>query len=170
MKILLSYGDSGACGVHFNWTNFLEPVILSTFQCDSKKRCGCDRAFTGIVSRKGTTRAIVVEIPVTRRQLIDACVQSNHVAYPGVQGMGPIWSRESAVKLIELVQEQRVGTIVALKLVRHQPKLVRLGETIDMGDDNSYIYLTFPKGYEAIEKALKKLPKSELTVSWTEDE
>jgi hypothetical protein len=41
---------------------------------------------------------------------------------------------------------------------------------IDMGDDNSYIYLTFPKGYEAIEKALKKLPKSELTVSWTEDE
>jgi hypothetical protein len=182
MKILLSYGDHGAhtcCGGHFNWTYFLEPVILSrldqplavlprhherdlwrrgdaivaevaghllhqvrlplqvtpvlrkfdvAFQCDSKKRCGCDRAFTGISSRRGTTRAVVAETPVIRKELIDACVRSNDAAYPGIPSLSA-WSRESAEKLIKLVQYQRVGTIVALKFVRHQPKLVRLGET-----------------------------------------
>ena len=128
MKILLSYGDHGKCGVHFNWTNFLEPVILPAFQCDSKKNCGCDRSFTGISSRKATTRAVVAETPVVRQQLIDACVRSNDAAYPGIPSLSA-WSRESAEKLIKLVQYQRVGTIVALKFVRHQPKLVRLGET-----------------------------------------
>jgi len=36
---------------------------------------------------------------------------------------------------------------------------------IDLGTGN-YLYLTFPKGCEAIEKAFKKLPKSKLTRAW----
>jgi len=126
MKILVSYGDHGRCGAHFNWTNFLEPVILSAFQCDNKN-CGCDRAFSGISSRKATTRAVVVEVPVALQELIDACIRSNNAAYPGVSDSD--WSTKSAIKLIDLAREQPVGTVVALKFVRHQPKLIRLGET-----------------------------------------
>jgi len=36
---------------------------------------------------------------------------------------------------------------------------------IDLGSGSS-LYLTFPKGYEAIRKAFKKLPKSKLTREW----
>ena len=36
---------------------------------------------------------------------------------------------------------------------------------IDLGTGN-YLYLTFPKGYEAVRKAFKKLPKSKLTREW----
>jgi len=40
---------------------------------------------------------------------------------------------------------------------------------IDLGTGN-YLYLTFPKGCEAIEKAFKKLPKSKLIRTWGIDQ
>lgn len=40
---------------------------------------------------------------------------------------------------------------------------------VDLGDECSYIYLTFP-GCEGVHNALKKLPKHELTRTWGRDD
>lgn len=66
MKILLACGPigrySGKQRQHFNWCLPSEVVNIDGFVCCSSEACGCNRAFTGVFTRKGATQACVVEV------------------------------------------------------------------------------------------------------------
>jgi hypothetical protein len=60
----------------FRWTDPGELVIPGT-PCDNPE-CGCDRAFTGLSTRKGTTVAVVAD-RVTTEEVLHAAVRESTV-------------------------------------------------------------------------------------------
>jgi hypothetical protein len=48
----------------FNWCDDGELLVMFG-GCDNGRECGCAQAFTGLDSRKGTTRGVVVELDMT---------------------------------------------------------------------------------------------------------
>jgi len=118
MKFLLAYGDYGNANQgrdragrpvfnHFNWCHFLEPVVLQNQVC-SNPNCGCDRSFTGLTSRKSTTQAIVVDLPVSQAQLVRACSESYEKAgyTDGKEG------KRQAIQTIRTAEALPAGTII----------------------------------------------------------
>lgn len=61
-KMLVAYGSRGRYGSQWNWCDGDEPVGVDGFVCDGACSCGCGRSFVGILSRKATTLAAVVEV------------------------------------------------------------------------------------------------------------
>jgi hypothetical protein len=67
LKILVGYGPRGrsndAGRLEQNWTDPNEPVNSTGMVCCANPICGCYCSFTGITSKRKSTRAVVAEIP-----------------------------------------------------------------------------------------------------------
>jgi hypothetical protein len=61
MKVLRAIGET-VTAKDFNWCDPDEVVNVDGFVCCSASSCGCDRSFVGVLTRKGTTLAVVAEI------------------------------------------------------------------------------------------------------------
>jgi hypothetical protein len=68
LKVLVASAGSGAGD--YAWTDEGEVVIFNPMVCDSTSgRCGCDRAFVGLRSRKSTTVAKVASRDFTDAEI-----------------------------------------------------------------------------------------------------
>jgi hypothetical protein len=100
---------------HFNWCNPRELVIFPSRVCDDPK-CGCDRSFIGIKSRRGTTRAFVDEVPMSPAAFIAQV--SEFVLLGG---------REVAERTIKEIAGFSEGTILTIKADDNKVVLTPVG-------------------------------------------
>ena len=117
MKYLVAIGMYGYRNDHdFSWTINGEPVVISTTQCN-KKGCGCKCSYTGILSRKATTNAMVFNIEDT----IDGLAKKDALGFWGQawdelsnnQKEVMIESRKQEItNIMEQIKNIPVGTIV----------------------------------------------------------
>lgn len=112
MRVLLAYGEHGRRAVNdFNWCNPLEPVVIPHAACDNGCNCGCSTAFTGISSRKGTTLALVVDLPIPP-DLFTNAHNEGYIAAGFMDGNG----KGIATDTLHLAARFPVGTIVKVVL------------------------------------------------------
>lgn len=87
MKILVAYGETEEG--HWNWCNPGEMVSVHGLLChtdDKRLVCGCGISFTGCVSSKGTTRAVVRDVPDKWfEHLASEFAEAQEKAWPGAE-------------------------------------------------------------------------------------
>jgi hypothetical protein len=126
-KILVAYGPAGrvkgrGSSIDFNWATPNETVNADRIVCCSNHMCGCDRTFTGIVSRKDTTRAIVIEIDDSAFDTIisniydsavEKCIekQANRAACHELAK----YRQDTFLDLCRLLDKEPVGAIFRIK-------------------------------------------------------
>lgn len=113
----------GHVGVKFCWT-FPGELVIPAVPCDNPS-CGCGESFTGQVSRKGTSVAIVAEEDVSLDVLRDRIRESASIAgWDGDAG-------EAFVPLLdqslEVVAGLEVGTLVEVRWVGGVPLIGVVG-------------------------------------------
>lgn len=110
----------------FRWTRPGELVGMG-LGCCANPSCGCQRSFTGMETRKGTTTAIVVERDPS--YVRGTVAQSTRSAFPGINVDSVLRKNDL---LLDTVQRLSVGDIVRLKWVpfsnTERPVCVRAGK------------------------------------------
>jgi len=104
MKLFVSTVQTQGQRVNdYSFTKDGEPVYVAqpcgSDQEDPDGGCGCGRAFIGMHTRKGTTTAVVREVPVTSGRLIQAG-----------------WEPDEVSALAALAEPFPVGTVVERRL------------------------------------------------------
>lgn len=88
MKILISTKETqGHRDNDFSWTNDGEMLTLLTFVCSKDLKsadgpCGCNRSFTGVDSKKGSTTASVSETDITEEAILRRICEAHFKAWP----------------------------------------------------------------------------------------
>ena len=118
MKVLVATKDTqGRRKTDFCWTEEGELVKFG-FECDSDEkpddRCGCRRSFSGMVSRKATTTAKVVERDHGREVLIEDVKRAMKKSYPNTFGEAELtrYATEEADELIQIANTFEVGDVL----------------------------------------------------------
>jgi hypothetical protein len=89
VKVLVSTGTTqGACTGDFCWCDDGELVFFGSRECISPERCGCGRAFTGIDTRKATTTAKVLDIPMSEAGWVARYRESHRKAWEEDDALG----------------------------------------------------------------------------------
>jgi len=118
IKVLRAEGGKGKPGADWNWCEGGELVTIPEFICDNKN-CGCDRSFTGLKSRKATTRAVVRQMRMSRGAFIRAVERSAEKA-------GFTTSvRWMAGATLNRAERLETGTVVRVEWKDGEPVLVK---------------------------------------------
>lgn len=112
IKVLVGTKETqGTRANDFSWTEENELVMFGS-ECDGEAvdgGCGCRRSLSGVNSRKATTTFKVVDIEVTRDELVDIFKSSLEAAeYTEVDE----WATTSADSIIEIVASFEVGQVL----------------------------------------------------------
>ena len=95
----------------FNWCEDGELLVIFP-GCDNGRDCGCAQAFTGLGSRKGTTRGVVVELDMTAAAYAKRIKDSR--LFEGWECLDLDDAIELANHLLGQVQDLPVGTVVGV--------------------------------------------------------
>lgn len=113
MKVLVAEIDNREDG--FSWTNPGELVLVKGFVCASgeRGRCGCERSFVGVDTRKATTAARVVDMDISQEELEYAVANSEEKAFPGCfsKEQGLKHAKELVVEIREFAEAMPVGHV-----------------------------------------------------------
>lgn len=101
--------------------------VCDTDQEDPDNGCGCGRAFTGLNSHKGTTTALVADLPLDREDFILALGSSLHQSgwhSDELSQAARAEVEEDVDELLTLASEWPVGTVLERRLDDIRPRVL----------------------------------------------
>lgn len=87
-------------------------VVCSRSARNPDDDCGCGRGFAGMTSRRGTTTAVVRDLPMNRRDLLVALAASLHAAGYLADPNDTAAVADEADELIQIGQAFKVGDVL----------------------------------------------------------
>jgi len=115
--IVATKEGQGARPSDFSFCDRLEPVVFG-FTCDTGGQshadgaCGCQRCFTGMDTRQGTTTARVAEIDATVDALVKRHADSLADAWDLNEATALEMAREDVTEIVRLAGRFPLGTVV----------------------------------------------------------
>jgi hypothetical protein len=116
VKILVGYGPRGRSNdsgrLEQNWTDPNEPVNSTGVVCCANPICGCANSFTGITSKRKSTRAVVADIPDEQYEAMVKHLFATTVAsFSSMQGI----TAKAAVAAAQIRQEAFTELATAIR-------------------------------------------------------
>jgi hypothetical protein len=113
MKVLVATKEGqGRRSNDFFWSDEGEYVNFP-FECCNSETCGCSWSFSGIISRKATTTAKVVELDIDRAEFTRILRESHDKAYPGMDQKDlDIFANEDVERVLDIAKLFDVGAVI----------------------------------------------------------